>query len=80
MNIKEAIGKIVTGKNLTENEMVAVMNDIMSGSATDAQIGSFITALRLKGKLLMRLSVPSGSCGKKRPLSIRESISPAGQF
>ncbi len=52
MNIKEAIGKIVTGKNLTENEMVAVMNDIMGGSATDAQIGSFITALRLKGETI----------------------------
>ena len=52
MNIKEAIGKIVTGKNLTENEMVTVMNDIMGGSATDAQIGSFITALRLKGETI----------------------------
>ena len=48
--IKEAIGKVVTGTDLTEDEMVAVMNEIMSGEATDAQIGSFITALRMKGE------------------------------
>ncbi len=50
MNIKEAIGRVVTGHNLVETEMVSVMNDIMSGNATDAQIGSFITALRMKGE------------------------------
>ncbi len=52
MNIKEAIGKIVTSQNLTEPEMVAVMHDIMDGNATDAQIGSFITALRMKGETI----------------------------
>ena len=52
MNIKQAIGKIVTGENLSEVEMVSVMNDIMGGSATDAQIGSFITALRMKGETI----------------------------
>jgi len=50
--IKEAIGKVVTGTDLTEDEMVAVMNEIMSGEATDAQIGSFITALRMKGECI----------------------------
>ncbi|TKB25949.1 anthranilate phosphoribosyltransferase [Desulfopila sp. IMCC35006] len=52
MNIKEAISKIVTSQNLTESEMVSVMNDIMDGNATDAQIGSFITALRMKGETI----------------------------
>lgn len=50
MNIKEAIGKVVAGQDLTEVEMVFVMNDVMGGNATDAQIGSFITALRMKGE------------------------------
>jgi anthranilate phosphoribosyltransferase len=50
MNIKEAIGKVVTGQDLTETEMISVMNDVMGGNATDAQIGSFITALRMKGE------------------------------
>jgi anthranilate phosphoribosyltransferase len=50
MNIKEAIGKVVAGIHLGEFEMVAVMNEIMEGMATDAQIGAFITALRMKGE------------------------------
>ncbi len=52
MNIKEAIGQVVTGKDLTEAEMVSVMDDIMSGNATDAQIGAFITGLRMKGETI----------------------------
>lgn len=48
--IKEAIAKVVTHTDLSEQEMVAVMDEIMSGSATEAQIGSFITALRMKGE------------------------------
>ena len=43
---------MVTGQDLTEIEMVSVMNDIMGGNATDAQIGSFITALRMKGETI----------------------------
>ncbi len=50
MNIKQAIGKVVAGGNLAEAEMVSVMDEIMTGAATDAQIGSFITALRMKGE------------------------------
>lgn len=50
MNIKQAIGRVVTRQDLTETEMISVMNDIMGGNATDAQIGSFITALRMKGE------------------------------
>lgn len=50
MSIKEAIVKVVDGKDLAEDEMINVMDEIMSGEATDAQIGSFITALRMKGE------------------------------
>jgi len=48
--IKEAIGKVVRGDDLTEVEMAETMGEIMTGNATPAQIGSFITALRLKGE------------------------------
>lgn len=48
--IKEAIAKAVEKKNLTEDEMVSVMREIMDGEATQAQIASFITALRMKGE------------------------------
>ncbi len=48
--IRQAIAKIVERENLTEGEMVEVMNQIMSGECTPAQIGAFITALRMKGE------------------------------
>jgi len=50
--IKEAVAQIVTGQHLNEQQMTAVMQEIMSGQATDAQIGSFITALRMKGETI----------------------------
>lgn len=54
--IKEAIGKVVAGIDLTEPEMVGVMDQIMSGGATPAQIGAFITALRLKGETIEEIT------------------------
>ena len=48
--IKKFISKVVRGDDLTEIEMEKAMDEIMSGTATPAQIGSFITALRLKGE------------------------------
>ncbi len=54
--IKDAIALVVTGEDLNEQQMTAVMQEIMSGEATDAQIGSFITALRMKGETLDEIS------------------------
>ena len=48
--IKDAIAKVVGGEDLTQAEMEEAMDEIMSGKATPAQIGSFITALRMKGE------------------------------
>ena len=48
--IKEAISKIVKNQDLTESEMIEVMNEIMTGAASPGQIGAFITALRIKGE------------------------------
>lgn len=50
MTIQEAIAKLIEGQNLTQGEMTDVMNQIMSGEATDAQIGAFLIALRIKGE------------------------------
>jgi len=54
--LKEAIQKVVNGTNLQEEEMEAVMDAIMSGEATPAQIGAFITALRLKGETVEEIT------------------------
>jgi anthranilate phosphoribosyltransferase len=48
--IKEAISKVVEGKDLESDEARLVMEEIMSGGATSAQIASFLTALMLKGE------------------------------
>lgn len=50
--IRVAIAQLVTGQDLNEAQMSAVMQEIMSGQTTDAQIGSFITALRMKGETI----------------------------
>jgi anthranilate phosphoribosyltransferase len=50
--IKSAIAKLVEGQNLEEHEMIDVMNQIMGGEATPAQIGAFVTALRMKGETI----------------------------
>jgi len=48
--IKEALSKIVSGSDLTLAEAREVMREIMRGEATQAQIGAFLTALRMKGE------------------------------
>jgi anthranilate phosphoribosyltransferase len=48
--IREAIAAVVAGKDLSEEQAAAVMEEIMSGEATPAQFGAFVTALRLKGE------------------------------
>ena len=48
--IKEAIKKLTGGKDLTSDEASSAMSDIMSGTATPAQIAGFLVALRMKGE------------------------------
>ncbi len=48
--MKEALAKLLDGKDLTRAEARAVMNTIMRGEATPGQIGGFLVALRLKGE------------------------------
>ena len=48
--IVEAIAKLVEGGDLAMDEAASVMNEIMSGDATPAQFGAFVTALRIKGE------------------------------
>lgn len=54
--IVEAIKKLVEHKDLTREEARVVMEEIMSGQAHDAQIGSFLTALRMKGETVEEIS------------------------
>lgn len=48
--MREYIQKLVDRQDLSESEAAEAMRIIMSGNATQAQIGSFLTALRMKGE------------------------------
>ena len=50
--IQEAIRDLIAGVDLDRAKMRAVMEQIMSGQATDAQIGAFLVALRIKGETI----------------------------
>ncbi len=50
MNIQEAIKAVVENRDLTREEMTQVMQAVMSGNTTQAQIGGFLVGLRMKGE------------------------------
>lgn len=53
--ILSALHKIVGGEDLTRQEAEAAMEEILSGRATDAQIGGLLTALRVRGETVEEL-------------------------
>ncbi len=50
--IKEAIIKLTNKENLNYEEAKAVMNEIMSGEASDVQKSAYLTALTMKGETI----------------------------
>jgi anthranilate phosphoribosyltransferase len=50
MELREAIARVVSGQDLTADEMAAVFGVIMDGDATPAQIGGLLIGLRMKGE------------------------------
>lgn len=55
--IKKAIAQLVNKENLTNEMMAEVMDEIMSGDATDAQKAAFLTALSMKGETIDEITV-----------------------
>ena len=50
MPLKAAIAEVINGRDLSRAQAAAAMDVIMRGEATPAQIGSYLTALRMKGE------------------------------
>ncbi len=48
--IQDAIAKLLTRQHLSAEQAEATMNEIMSGTATPAQIGAYLIALRMNGE------------------------------
>lgn len=50
MNLRDALGRLVLGENLTREEAQGAMRTLVEGEATPSQIAAFAIALRMKGE------------------------------
>lgn len=71
MNIRDALALVVDGKDLSLEQMTDVMREIMTGQATDAQIGAFLVALRIKGESLDEIT---GAATVMRELATKVNV------
>ena len=60
MDIRQAIARVLEHQNLEAAEMTAVMQAIMTGGATPAQIGGFLVGLRMKGETVSEIAAAAG--------------------
>ncbi|HEY4202284.1 MAG TPA: anthranilate phosphoribosyltransferase [Devosiaceae bacterium] len=56
MDIKAALNKIASRRDLTGEEMRGLMNRIMSGEATPSQLGAFLMGMRVKGETVVEIA------------------------
>ena len=71
MHIQEGIKTIMTGQDLSREEISSVMNQILTGSASEAQIGAFLVSLSFKGESVDEVI---GSAQVMRKLSSKVSV------
>ncbi len=62
--IKEAIIKLSKRENLSYEQAEQVMDEIMSGSASDVQLSSYLTALSLKGETIEEITASAAGMRK----------------
>ena len=75
MNIKEAINKIVRGKDLTESEMETTMLGILAGDTTPSQAGAFLSALRIKGETVDEITGAARALkSRQKPFQINNHL------
>ena len=56
MDIQTAIKSAIAGQDLSQLDMSAVMNQIMTGECTPAQIGGFLVSMRMKGETVNEIT------------------------
>ncbi len=56
MDFQAALNEIINGGDLPDGAMRSVMRELMSGKLSDAQIGGFLIALRMKGETVEEIS------------------------
>ena len=65
MDLPQAIARLIERGHLDEVEMTGVMQAIMSGQATPAQIGGFLVALRMKGETVTEIAATTASSSRR---------------
>ncbi len=71
MDIKAALNAVVEFRDLSTEEMKAVMQQIMTGQATDSQIGGFLIGLRMKGESIDEIT---GAAQVMRALATKVNV------
>jgi anthranilate phosphoribosyltransferase len=56
MDIKQAIARVIDGRDLDAEQMITVMRAIMTGAATTAQVAGMLVALRMKGETVEEIA------------------------
>lgn len=72
INIQQGLNLLVEGQGLTREQMASVMRQVMSGEASDAQIGALLVALRMKGESVDEIA---GAAQVMRELATPVSVS-----
>jgi len=72
VDIRTALEAVVSDQHLSSAEMRDVMRQIMTGHATEAQIGAFLVALRIKGETIDEIA---GAVEVMRELAIGVEVS-----
>ncbi len=54
--MKEIMEKVIKNENLSEEEMMVVMEALMNGRLSEAMGGAFLTALRMKGETINEIT------------------------
>jgi len=73
--LKPYIAKAINRQNLTASEAEEAMNVIMTGQATQAQIGAYLVALRMKGETVDEIT---GSARAMRANAVPVPLAPRG--
>ena len=56
MRVQDKLLKVVDGQDLSEEEMIQVMTQVMEGKVDRSFLGGFLTALRMKGETVAEIS------------------------
>ncbi len=71
MDIQAAITRAINKQNLSREDMQSVMETIMQGEVTPAQIGGFLVAMRMKGETVVEITA---AATVMRDLSAKVSV------